>query len=76
MSTVGKSPDTTWRALLVTKGLSAAAPILEDYGLSCENDMSLLDEDDLMTLCSKLSSFQANSCVNGFRDLNREMLQT
>lgn len=57
MSTVGKSPDTTWRALLVTKGLSAAAPILEDYGLSCENDMSLLDEDDLMTLCSKLKQF-------------------
>jgi hypothetical protein len=52
MSTVGKSPDTAWRALLATKGLSAAAPILEDYGLSCENDMSLLDQDDLMTLCS------------------------
>jgi hypothetical protein len=44
-------------ALLATKGLSAAAPILEDYGLSCENDMSLLDEDDLMTLCSKLKQF-------------------
>ncbi len=56
MSTVGKSPDTTCRALLVTKGLSAAAPILEDYGLSCD-DMSLLDEDDLMTLCSKLKQF-------------------
>jgi len=59
MSTVRKSPDTTWRALLVTKGLSAAAPILEDYGLSCENDMSLLDEDDLMTLCSKLKQFSS-----------------
>jgi hypothetical protein len=57
MSTVGKSPDTAWMALLATKGLSAAAPILEDYGLSCENDMSLLDEDDLMTWCSKLKQF-------------------
>jgi hypothetical protein len=54
---VGKSPDTAWRALLATKVLSEAAPILEDYGLSCENDLSLLDQDDLMTLCSKLKQF-------------------
>jgi hypothetical protein len=34
--------------------LSAAAPILEEYGLSCESDMSLVDEEDLVVLCSKL----------------------
>jgi len=37
-------------AILDTKGLSAAAPILEEYGLSCENNMSLLDGEDLVVL--------------------------
>jgi hypothetical protein len=39
------------------RGGTYAQPILEEYGLSCENDMSLLDEDDLMVLCSKLKPF-------------------
>ena len=45
--------------VLYTKGLSAAATILEEYGLSCESDMSLVDEDDLVVLCSKLKQFQS-----------------
>ena len=48
-----------WKDVLYTKGLSAAATILEEYGLSCESDMSLVDEDDLVVLCSKLKPFQS-----------------
>jgi len=59
MSTVGKSQDPAWKDVLDTKGLSAAAPILEEYGLSCESDMSLVDEEDLVVLCSKLKQFQS-----------------
>jgi hypothetical protein len=59
MSTVGKSQDSAWKDVLDTKGLSAAAPILEEYGLSCESDMSLVDEEDLVVLCSKLKQFQS-----------------
>jgi len=48
MSTVEKSQDTAWKDVLDTKGLSTVAPILEEYGLSCESrDMSLVDEEDL-----------------------------
>jgi len=59
MSTVGKSQDPAWKDVLDTKGLSAAATILEEYGLSCESDMSLVDEEDLVVLCSKLKPFQS-----------------
>jgi hypothetical protein len=59
MSTVGKSQDPPWKDVLYTKGLSAAASILEEYGLSCKSDMSLVDEDDLVVLCSKLKPFQS-----------------
>jgi hypothetical protein len=59
MSTVGKSQDPPWKDVLYTKGLSAAATILEEYGISCESDMSLVDEDDLVVLCSKLKPFQS-----------------
>jgi hypothetical protein len=59
MSTVGKSQHPPWKDVLDTKGLSAAATLLEEYGLSCESDMSLVDEDDLLTLCSKLKPFQS-----------------
>ena len=59
MSTVGESQDPPWKDVLYTKGLSAAATILEEYGLSCESDMSLVDEDDLVVLCSKLKPFQS-----------------
>jgi hypothetical protein len=59
MLTVGKSQDTAWKDVLDTKGLSDAAPILEEYGLSCESDMSLVDEEDLVVLCSKLKLFQS-----------------
>jgi hypothetical protein len=72
MSTVGKSTDTAWKALLATKGLSTAAPILEDYGLSCENDMSILDEDDLMTLCSKLKQFPSKLLCKWVQGLANE----
>ena len=37
MSTVGESQDPPWKDVLYTKGLSAAATILEEYGLSCES---------------------------------------
>jgi hypothetical protein len=57
MSAVGKSQVTAWKDLLETKGLSDTAPALEDYGISCENDMLRLDEDDLVALCSKLKQF-------------------
>ena len=50
MSTVGESQDPPWKDVLYTKGLSAAATILEEYGLSCESDMSLVDEEDLAVL--------------------------
>ena len=50
MSTVAKSQDPPWKDVLYTKGLSAAATILEEYGLSCESDMSLVDEEDLAVL--------------------------
>jgi hypothetical protein len=59
MLTVGKSQDPAWKHVLDTKGLSAAATILEEYGLSCESDMSLVDEEDLAVLCSKLKPFQS-----------------
>jgi len=59
MWTVEKSQNTAWNHVLDTKGLSAAAPILEEYGLSCESDMSLVDEEDLLVLCSKLKQFQS-----------------
>jgi hypothetical protein len=59
ISTVGKSQDPAWKDVLDTKGLSAAATILEEYGLSCESDMSLVDEEDLVVLCSKLKPFQS-----------------
>ena len=59
MSTVGESQDPPWKDVLYTKGLSAAATILEEYGLSCESDMSLVDEEDLAVLCSKLKPFQS-----------------
>jgi hypothetical protein len=59
MLTVGKSQDPAWKDVLDTKGLSAAATILEEYGLSCESDMSLVDEEDLAVLCSKLKPFQS-----------------
>jgi hypothetical protein len=54
MLTVEKLQDTAWKDVLDTKGLSAAAPILEEYGLSCERDMLIVDEEDLVALCSKL----------------------
>jgi hypothetical protein len=28
--------------LLASKGLSGAAPVLEEYGLSCENDVMMM----------------------------------
>ena len=59
MLTVGKSQDPAWKDVLDTKGLSAAATILKEYGLSCESDMSLVDEEDLAVLCSKLKQFQS-----------------
>ncbi len=58
MSTVGKSQDTAWKDVLDTKGLSVAAPILEENGPSCKSNMLLVVEEDLVVLCSKLKQFQ------------------
>ena len=58
MSTVGKSQNAAWQNLLDTQGLSDAAPILEEYGLSCESHISMVDEEDLVVLCTKLRPFQ------------------
>jgi hypothetical protein len=59
MSAGGKPRDTAWRDLLASKGLSGAAHVLEEYGLSCENDMSLLVQEDLNSLGSKLKQFHS-----------------
>ena len=45
----------SWNA----RGLAAAACVLEEYGLSCEADVSHLDEEDLGGLTSKLKSLQS-----------------
>jgi hypothetical protein len=45
------------RASCVPQLRASLTPILEEYGLSCENDMSLLEEKDLVVLCSKLKPF-------------------
>ena len=51
--------NTAWRDLLASKGLSGAALVLEGYGLSCENDLSLLVQEDLNTLSSQLKQFHS-----------------
>jgi hypothetical protein len=61
----GKSHDTAWRDLLASKGLSGAAPVLEEYGLSCENDVSLLVQEDLISLGSKLKQFHSRILRTG-----------
>ncbi len=59
MGLVGQLGANCLPTVLDTKRLSAAAPILEEYGLSCESNMSLVDEEDLVALCSKLKQFQS-----------------
>jgi hypothetical protein len=54
MSSGANPHNTSWRDLLASKGLSGAALVLEGYGLSCENDLSLLVQEDLNTLSSQL----------------------
>lgn len=49
-----------WKDLLERKGLLAEASVLEEYGLSCEADVSRLDDTDLGALSSKLRPLQAN----------------
>ena len=39
---------------MASKGLSGAAPVLEEYGLSCEHDLLLLVQEDLNALSSQL----------------------
>ena len=55
-----KPHDDVWKYLLEHKGLAAAASVLEEYGLSCEADVSRLDEEDLGALTSKLKPLQSN----------------
>ena len=52
--------DNVWKDLLELKGLSSVASVLEEYGLSCEADVSSLDDTDLGALSSKLRQLQAN----------------
>ena len=42
-----KPHDNVWKHLLERKGLAAATSVLEEYGLSCEADVSHLAEEDL-----------------------------
>ena len=55
-----KPHDNVWKDLLELKGLSAVASVLQEYGLSCEADVSRLDETDLGALTSKLKPLQSN----------------
>ena len=55
-----KPHDDVWKHLLERKGLSTVAGVLEEYGLSCEADVSRLDETDLGALSSKLKQLQIN----------------
>jgi hypothetical protein len=59
MSSGANPHNTGWRDLLASKGLSGAALVLEGYGLSCENDLSLLVQEDLNTLSSQLKPFHS-----------------
>jgi hypothetical protein len=44
--------DTAWLVVLEKKGLHQAVGILENYGIDCETDVSLLDRDDFSELSS------------------------
>ena len=52
--------DDVWKHLLERKGLAAAASVLEEYGVSCEADMSHLAVEDLGAFTSKLRPLQLN----------------
>ena len=41
------------------KGVFRDAPVLDQYGLSCENDMSLLVQEDLIALGRKITQFHS-----------------
>ena len=41
------------------KGAFRDTPVLDQYGLSCENDMSLLVQEDLITLGIKITRFHS-----------------
>ena len=58
-----KPHDDVWKHLLERKGLAAAASVLEEYGLSCETDVSRLDKEDLGALTSKLKPLQSRLLV-------------
>jgi hypothetical protein len=59
MLSCANTHNTARRDLLASKGLSGAASVLEGYGLSCENDLSLLVQEDLNTLISQLKQFHS-----------------
>ena len=44
--------DTAWLPVLEKKGIHQTAWILENYGIDCETDVSLLDRDDFSKLAS------------------------
>ena len=52
--------DDVWKQLLERKGLAVAASVLEDYGISCEADVSHLDAEDLGALSSQLMPLHRN----------------
>jgi hypothetical protein len=57
---LGANPhNTAWRDLLASKGLSGTALVLEGYGLSCENNLSILVQEDLNLLSSQLKQFHS-----------------
>ena len=44
--------DTAWLVVLEKKGLYQTTGILENYGIDCETDVSLLDREDFSKLTS------------------------
>ena len=52
------------------KGVFRDAPVLDQYGLSCENDMSLLVQEDLIALGRKITQFHSRILCVLFMDLN------
>jgi hypothetical protein len=72
MSSGGNPRNTARRDLLASKGLSGAAPVLEGYGLSCENSLSILVQEDLNTLSSKLKQFHSRILLTWVQGLASE----
>ena len=52
-----------WQVRLTEKGLAAVFDALEAYGMSCEDEVSLLRETDLSTLDMQLNPLPENTTI-------------